>query len=237
MKLKIKALAKPKKTPMVVPGSLRLFQETIDFITDHKMAFLRFTAVYFGLLAVLAGLLSTSYDASVSKTDLTSLGDLSGGSLSINTQVFWETLGVIGSTPDSSTTLYRAFVFVISFMAVLWLIRKLGKNKDASVKEAFYKGMYPLVPLMLVILWLSLELIPLAIANWLLFIVIGAGIPANNLELGMVWLAWLIISFPSFYALPKSVIALFIVTLPDETPISAIKTAKNLVKKRRGMVF
>jgi hypothetical protein len=138
-------------------------------------------------------------------------------------------------TPAGSV--YQSILLIIISLATIWSLRQVILNKKIQIKDAFYKGLYPLVPLILVLLVIGLQLVPLAVGSWLYGVVIGGGIAGSYIELG----AWLTLIFGLFtltlYMISSSLFALCIVTLPDMTPIRAIRSARQLVVQRRWTVM
>jgi hypothetical protein len=101
------------------------------------------------------------------------------------------------------------------------------------MKQAYYRGMYPLVPFILVFFVIALQTLPATIGNFLFRTVLDSGIAINALEQGIWLLLFLSLLLLSFYLISSSLVALYIVTLPDMTPRIALKKAKELVEFRR----
>jgi len=146
---------------------------------------------------------------------------------------------LIGASAAGSeiTRLYEFILFIMSTLALIWLYRQQQSGNNVSVKLAFYRGMYPLVPFVLVLMVVFLQAIPLIIGNVLYSTVIS-----NDLIFGFVehtvWLLLLIsTALLSLYMMSSSLIALFIVTLPEMTPMVALRQARELVRYRRFAVL
>jgi hypothetical protein len=111
------------------------------------------------------------------------------------------------------------------------------EGTKVTVKDAYYKSLYPLIPFLLVLLVISLQLLPLAAANGLYSLVIGGGLAVTALEKTL----WLILLFLfvllSLYMITSSIFALYIVTLPDMKPMQALRSARELVRHRRWTVM
>jgi sterol desaturase/sphingolipid hydroxylase (fatty acid hydroxylase superfamily) len=88
-----------------------------------------------------------------------------------------------------------------------------------------------------VLLVIGLQLIPLIIGSTLYSLVIGNAIAVTLLE-KLFWLfVFIALACLSLYFLSSSVFAVYIVTLPDMTPIKALRSARELVKDRRLQVI
>jgi hypothetical protein len=93
--------------------------------------------------------------------------------------------------------------------------------------------MAPLVPFILVLLVILLEFIPLLIGSWLYSVVIQGGIAVTLIE-QLLWCVFLLtFAVLTIYLVLSSLFALLIVTLPDVTPMQALRSARGLVSHRR----
>jgi hypothetical protein len=124
-------------------------------------------------------------------------------------------------------------------LTFIWVLRSSQAENPQKIrlKDGFYKGMYALVPFLLVIMVIALQLIPLLVGASLYSIVVSNGLAVSGLE-QFVWGAgFFILAVWSLYMIAPSVLALFIVTLPDMTPIKALKASRKLVQYRRWTVL
>lgn len=133
--------------------------------------------------------------------------------------------------------LYQTMLLVITSLAVIWLFRQQQAGNDVTIKMAFYRGMYPLVPFILVFSVIGLQLLPATIGNFLFTTVVQQGLIVGSLE-QTVWILFLLLTvLLSLYMVASSIIALYIVTLPEMTPMRALRQARELVRHRRFMVM
>jgi hypothetical protein len=96
--------------------------------------------------------------------------------------------------------------------------------------------MYPVVPFVLVLLIVGLQLIPAGIGGWIYSSVILGGLAVSAIE-KVLWLSLvLLLIVLSLYMITSSIFALCIVTLPEMTPIRALRSARGLVLHRRWVV-
>jgi K+-sensing histidine kinase KdpD len=102
---------------------------------------------------------------------------------------------------------------------------------------AFYRGMYPLIPFILVLIVMGLQLIPALIGNFLFTTVINGGLAVGFIEQAMWTLFFILTILLSLYMISSSSIALYIVTLPEMTPMIALRQARELVRYRRFSVL
>jgi hypothetical protein len=106
-------------------------------------------------------------------------------------------------------------------------------GEKIRIRDAFYRGMYPMVPFILILLVISLQLIPALVGSFLFGTVWEAGIAVTFIEKFMWVLVFLLLLALSLYMLCSSIFALYISTLPDMTPMRALRSARGLVRRRR----
>jgi hypothetical protein len=97
--------------------------------------------------------------------------------------------------------------------------------------------MYSLIPFIIVLIIIGLELIPLLIGGSLYSAVMTNGIAVGGLEKILWALVFLILALVSLYLITSTIFALYIVTLPDMTPMKALRSARQLVRHRRWLVM
>lgn len=142
-----------------------------------------------------------------------------------------------GESSNQTAGAYQLFIALISSLAIIWALRQVKLGSSIRVRDAFYRGMYPLVPFILVLLVIGLQLIPLIIGSALYNIVLTNGIAVQLVE-QVLWAAMFgVLALSSLYMLSSSLFALYIVTLPNMTPMKALRSARKLVKNRRWTVL
>jgi hypothetical protein len=146
---KSKPVSKKKKTKKLaqksigVPSSLSLLRDSLSFIYRHKRILLGVVAVFFVLYLVMI--------RSGSTFDLDATDQLISNQLGTNEMVNKAILtGILlgsgGSSQSGVGSLSAFFLFVIGSLAFIWAIRHLAAGKIFKIRDAYYKGMYPLVP-------------------------------------------------------------------------------------------
>jgi hypothetical protein len=121
-------------------------------------------------------------------------------------------------------------------LAELWALRQVYANNKPRVRDAFYQGMYPLVPFILILLVIGLEIVPLAVGAFLYTTVVNNGIAATAVEQAMWLLLFLVFAVATVYMLCSTLFALYIVTLPNTTPMAALRSSRQLVLHRRWTI-
>ncbi|HEX5798415.1 MAG TPA: hypothetical protein VFX79_03590, partial [Candidatus Saccharimonadales bacterium] len=117
--------------------------------------------------------------------------------------------------------------------AIIWSIRQVLAGERIRFRQAFYEGMYPIIPFLLVLFVLGLQLIPATIGSFLLTTVISGGLAVTFVEQFIWWVLFGLLTLLSLYMLLSSIFALYIVTLPGMAPLKALRSARGLVLNRR----
>jgi hypothetical protein len=158
------------------------------------------------------------------------------GALGFGFGVFVTLIGSSGNASSDTAGAYQTFLVLIASLAIIWSLRQLMAGSQIRARDAYYQGMYPLIPFLLVILVIGLQLLPLAAGLAIYGTVVG-----NGIAVGASQLAWFVfcalLALLTLYFLASSVFALYIVTLPNMTPIKALRSAKEMVKPRRWTVL
>jgi hypothetical protein len=159
------------------------------------------------------------------------------GSLASSLSIFVVLVGSAGNGSSETAGAYQLFLALITSLAVIWALRQVLARTPIRARDAYYRGMYPLVPFILVLMVCGLQLIPLLIGSSVYSLVISNGIALYFVE-KMLWaLLFGLLALLSLYMLSSSLFALYIVTLPDMTPLKALRSARKLVRYRRWTVL
>ena len=140
---------------------------------------------------------------------------------------------VIELSTKGATANLQFFLTLVFSLAIIWSIRQVLAGEHIRLKQAFYEGMYPLIPFLLVMMVIGLQLIPFSIGNFLISAVISGGLAVSAAEQFVWWLVFGLLTLLSLYMLISSIFALYIVTLPGVTPLKALRSARGLVLHRR----
>jgi len=142
-----------------------------------------------------------------------------------------------GSSQGSTATSYQLVWMVMGSLAFIWLLRELYADNKPRIRDTFYKGMYPLVPFLLVLLMMGLQLLPAIIGGTVFSVLVSNGIASTFAEQIAWGMACLLLGLVSLYWLSSSVFALYISCLPNMTPLNALRSARGLIEDRRGLVL
>lgn len=230
-KAKVVAPAPPKPVVYVpLPNVIALTKKAGLSLWAHKRLLGGITLVY-GLLSLV---LVRGLGAGVNVAEIRDqFANHAIGSVSAYLQL----VGSTGGTSNAAAGVYQLILFIIASLAVIWALRHALAGERIKTRDAYYKGMYPLVPYSLVMLVIALQLLPALIGMSAYQLVIISGVAASTAEViiwGLMALGTVLISM---YLLASSIIALYVVTLPNMTPMMALRSARKLVKARRWTVL
>lgn len=223
-----------------ISNVLSLTRKTYDLLALNWKLIIGIAVVYGLLNIVLVRGFNGGLDVSVLKEEYNKLFHGGWGNLASGFAIF----GLLVSSSNSSAAsdaagAYQTFLVIITSLALVWTFRQLLADKPLKlrIRDSFYKGMYPLVPVILVFLVIAIQLIPMLVGGMLYSTVISQGIAITTSEI----IAWFVVFIAmivwSLLLITPSVLALFIASLPDMTPRRALSSARKLVKFRRFTVL
>lgn len=223
--------------PTPLPNAWTITVKAARTLWQYKQLFIGVTLIYGLLNLLLAQGLSGGTDVTSLKGDFNQVFTGHLGSLASGLGVFTLLVGSAGNTNSQTTGAYQILLAIIASLAVIWALRKSLSGNQVGARDAYYQGMYPLVPFILVLLVIGLQLVPLAIGSTLYALVVNNGIAIHAGE-QIFWAAiFAAAAFATLYMLTSSLFALYIVTLPDMTPMKALRSARGLVRRHRWSVL
>lgn len=230
-------LQKRIKHPVKLPSVWWLTKQASLLLWKHKTLFLSLTLIYGFVNLSLAQSFAGGTDVSTLKDAFSRVFTGQLGFLPTGLSIFAVLVSTAGNTSSQTGTAYQIFLAVISSLAIIWALRQVVAGRHPAVKHAFYRGMTPLVPFILILLLIGLQLLPLIIGSGLYSLVINNGIAVYTIEKITWGLLFASLALLSLYMITSSLFALYIVTLPDMTPMKALRSARTLVRYRRWVVL
>jgi len=220
-----------------ITGSFRLFSHSLKVLKQNWRLFLVLTAVYGVLSIILVRGLGGGLDLTSLKENLKNGVAGQYSQLAAGTILFSYLIGSSGSSASPNAGTYQTFLVILMSLVVIWALRQVLAGKKIRARDAFYKGTYPLVQFILVLLVICIQLLPLLIGAWIYSAVISNGLASSG-STKLLWLIiFLILMMTSLFMISSSIFAAYIVTLPDMTPIKALRSARALVRNRRWLVL
>lgn len=216
-----------------MPGAWSLLKQVASVLRKDWRPFSWIIFISLALSLVFVQGLGTAFDIVKIKTDLEELLGAESSAIGVSLTLFSYMLGSTGTSSSQAGGAYQLLLTLIISLATIWLVRQLLAGYKSSARDAFYKGMYPMVPFILVLVVIGLQLLPLLLGNLLLSTVISNGLAVTIAEYIIFILLFGLLALLSFYMITSSLFAVYIVTLPDMTPLKALRSARELVLHRR----
>ncbi len=230
-------LHKKIKTSKPLIGSFRLMIGNLKHIAKYKRLFIAISLIYFVLSLILVTGLVGGADLSQIKTTLQDA--LQGSNVEITTGV--ALFGVLvsggGTNVSEVGSLYQSILVVIMSLVFIWVFRQTYAKNKISVRDAFYRSTSPLIPFLLVLIVIGLQFLPLLAGTTVYSIVISQGLAVSMAEKFLWLLLLLSLVLLTLYMVSSSLFALYIVTLPEVTPMQALRSARDLVRHRRWSIM
>lgn len=220
-----------------LPKARTLFAKSLGQLWRYK--------ILFGSIIFIYGLLNLLFVRGLAgSTDLTNIKDTLdsvlhgvGGKLASSFTTFAYLLSTSGSGNTATSGVYQVILLLVCSLAFIWALRQVTAKHKIRVRDSFYLGMYPLVPFLLLLLIMTIQLLPLAIGGGIFSTVISNGIAVHGWEKVLWGFLFLILALWSLRMITGSIFALYVVTLPEMTPVKALRSAKQLVYGRRLLIW
>ena len=219
-----------------ITGSFRLFSDSTSMLRQHWKVFGSIILIYFILSVVLIGVRGSNLDIGQLKDDMDASFE-GADQVGFDLALFGLLVGSSSSSSSESGNAYQPIVFLIISLATIWALRQLMAGKKIGLRDTLYKGMFPLVPVSVVVFVIGLQLLPITIGAFLFGATISNGVAVGTLEVAF-WLAVIfLLALLSLYWICSSIFAFYIATLPNTRPMAALRSARNLVRFRRWTVM
>jgi hypothetical protein len=221
------------KQPAELPSLIQLVKSAITLFWSHKKLFLGISAIHFVISFVFIQGLGSSFDLVTMKESINDLLGESGDDLTTAVALFGYLIGSAGTSANESSGAYQIMLTAIVSLAAIWGVRQVQAGETPRIRDTFYKGMYPFIPFMLVVFIMGLQLIPFLLGNLVYTTVIQNSLALTIIEKALWLILFILLALLSLYMIISSIFSLYIVTLPDMTPIKALRSARDLVLHRR----
>jgi len=231
-------LKKRIKHPVTLPSSWKIAKATRLLVFRNWKVIGGIVLVYGILNMILVRGLNGGLDVRELQNELNLFFSGTLGHLASGLSVFALLVGTSTSTSGASgSSAYQSILVLIVSMALIWAYRQLLADKKIRIRDAYYRGMYPLIPILLVLIVIGLQLIPTIIGGWVYSLVLQNGIAVSGLEKFLWGGIFFMLVLLSLYMICSSIFAFYIVTLANMTPMKALRSARSLVRHRRWTVM
>lgn len=203
---------------------------------------------FFVGLAVVYLLLDLLFVQSLAQFDISKIKIALNMTDSMHPNILSQTFGVYSSLFTKAATgsndaggAYHFFIVTLISLVTIYALRHIYSTKAKRVKPldlklSIYQSTGQLVPFLLVMGIMAVQLLPLIAAVYLTMIMVSGSIIIGASQQAVAALIVVIISVLTAFWIARTIIALYIVTLPDMQPMEAFGKAKELVNGRRFSV-
>ena len=163
----------------------KIFIKSLDILRRNWAIFVWILIIYAIVdIVVVHGL---SLGTSISSIKSSFKGSFSGvgGKLLSATTVFVYLIGDSTTANGSNTAgsgVFQTILIIVTTLAIIWALRQLYNSVSIRARDAFYKGMYPIIQFFLVLLLIAVELLPFLIGAVIFATVTTGGISSSGLE-------------------------------------------------------
>ncbi len=228
---------KTPRPPVALSSVWELSRKSVSLLLNNKQLFVGIAFIYGLLNIILAGGWASKSSVSQLKTDLSHA--FSGHAASVASSI--DTFIKLGSTNNNSSNtsggVYQFFLVLFASLATIWALRQVVAGRKVKIRYAYYRGMYPLVPFVVILMTIGLELLPLLLGALIYTVGIDNGIVIGSLQKIGFLAIFGGLTLLSLYLMSGSIIALYTVTEPDMTPRKAARAAAQLVRQIRWVVI
>ncbi|TAH32393.1 hypothetical protein EYC59_05985 [Candidatus Saccharibacteria bacterium] len=231
----VRNLPAPSRRPL--PKARHILAETVRVILKNWKVFGGIALLYSVFNALLVSGLSGASSLTQFKNLLNEVFTGTGGQVQTAFTSF--VVLVTGSSSNSTETsgLYHIVLLVIFSLGLVWAFRQAVAGHQQRIRDSFYQGMFPLVPFILILTVISFQLLPAAAGGFLYTVAVLNGIAADSIEKLIFITVFVALALWTLRMLTASLFALYIVTLPAMTPLKALRSAGELVYKRRLLIW
>lgn len=216
-------------------GGLKILRDALRLLINNWKPLLVIVLIY-GILNIL--LVQSFGNVNLTETK-SAIEDVLAGQWNeflSGISIFAFLVGKAGNANTEAAGAYQFMLIITASLAIIWALRRLHAGAKIRARDAYYRGMYPIVPFILVLAVMVLHMLPFIIGSFL-YSFIGASGPVGGTEILMWAFVIFLLGTISLYLLSSSIFALYIVCLPDMDPGMALRSAKELAAGRRWLII
>jgi hypothetical protein len=159
-----------------------------------------------------------------------------GNDVVIGSILFAYLVGSSGTATTGAAGVTQVVLAVVFSLAIIWALRNAYANEPVRIRDALYRASSPLIPFVLVVCTGLLQLLPFVVGGAVYSAITNnGGIPGTEM---VVWaIVLVLLAILSLYLVVPTLMALYVVCLPNVTPLEALRAARELVRSRRWTVL
>lgn len=220
-----------------LPSAWSLWKSSLQMFWKHKRTIGLFLLVYAVLYVIFVRGVSGGINLGELREELKADGS-TATSILTSVTLFGVLVSTSSTTTSETASIYQGLLIVVGSLAFIWLLRQLSAEKPVRVRirDAFYRGMQPLVPFLIVLFVIALEFTPLSIGGFILNVVLANSLTGSGSELFGIYVICALLVILSLYLVSGTLAALYIVTLPGMEPVRAIRASHQMLRMHRWSV-
>lgn len=220
-----------------VKGSFRLLGGSLRHLWRHKGLFAGLSIIYLIANLLLVREFNLNHGVVELRAGLEGVFQGAYAPMLLGLTLFGALVEAGATPPSPAGGAYHSVLLVVFSLAVIWALRQTFAGRQVSLRDVLYKSMHPFIPYLLVMVVIALQLVPALIGATLYGIVEANDLAVNFAEQAVWILLFGLLALLSLYMITSSAIALYVVALPDMTPLRALRSARELVRFRRWQVM
>lgn len=220
--------------PRDIPTSWQLVRQSLRFYKKHFWVFfcIMFIHAFFYALLVYG---PTDFDLKGMQESIRLVLGGDTGSVSTTFALFGSLLGA--QTQREGAMQFNFIIIFIVSLALVWIIRSMHSNKPFNIRDGFYSGVAPAVPVLIILFIMVLQLLPFTLAAYIYTIGRTNSIFVSGIEDMLFFLITLACGLFSFYLMTPAVLSLYAVTLPNMYPLHTLRLTRKVVQFQRFLLF
>jgi hypothetical protein len=217
-----------------IPNSWQLTKDSFKFYLNNYSTFLGIIFIQAILyVALVHG--PTSFNLKEAQDTIKAFFGGNGTSASSTFALLGSVVGA--QTQRDGAAIYNFLIYLVISLADIWVIRSLMAKKAFKIRDAFYSGMTPVIPVLVTLVVMTVQLLPFTITSYIYTVGRTNGVFISGIEDLSFFLLALASGLLSFYLITPSALSLYAVTLPNMYPLRTITLTKQIVKFRRFVIF
>ena len=217
------------KRQLDISSSFKIIKQSQVFLWKYRKFWSIFLLIYLVVDLIFVKGLSSNLNVASLQNEFSKVFNGSSSKVSAGVSVFLVLLNSNSSSVGGSSSI-GFFLFIFASMAIIWSLDKFKNSNQVRVKDAIYKGIYPVIPFLLTIFYIAVQLLPITIGSLVYSTVKNNGIAVGAAE-QFFWLIFFILTAVwSLYMISSSLFSPFFVVLDNKNPVEAIRTSARLVK-------
>ncbi len=233
---KLKAKNETKNRPKL-PSAYSLTKQSVLTMFKFRQPLIGIVIIYLLLNAFLAsGIGNINSDIDSIKAELNNSAPITHP-VANGVFGFLQLTASSGVTGSGAGSVFQAALLIVISLAIIWSLRQLMAGNKINLKQSFYSSMAPLIPFLLIIGVMVIQLLPITLGS-----AVVSSVVASLGSVSVFWTVFFAIILGSLlawslYMLSATILAMYIVTLPNWEPIKSLRSARNLVRFRRWLIL